>query len=139
MRDPDESEPAMPRDGAGFRRCGPDGHQSHLIPAPRLKAMEARSMTAVVKRARFAFTMTPLLSVRAWSGGRAASVRQRPEIPGFASPPRGGFALDGHGAADVFVHAANVGRHQSGVTGPSVPEGPIGWTGAGRHHEARPE
>jgi hypothetical protein len=67
-------------------------HQSHRIPAPIDRAMDARSVRAQVKRARFAFTVCSLHAkdVALW--------RRQPgglgEIPGFASPPRDGFALD---------------------------------------------
>ena len=62
--------------------------------------MVASSAMAVVKRARFAFTVLHLVSEI------ASSVRQpgglgEPEIPGFASPPRDGFALDGPSTEDV--------------------------------------
>jgi hypothetical protein len=68
------------------------GHQSHRIPAPTVRAIDARSISAQVKRARFAFTDIPLPT------GFGSPLDRRPgglgEIPGFASPPRGGFALD---------------------------------------------
>jgi hypothetical protein len=86
------------------RRGGHHGHHNisayHRMPAPRLMAITARRASAVVKRARFAFTMTPSCAVRTWSGNRAVLCRHRPKIPGFASPPRDGFALDGHRAED---------------------------------------
>ena len=65
--------------------------QYHLMPAPRDRAMVARSDRATVKRARFAFTEPPRTVViqvdRVWQLGGLG------EIPGFASPPRDGFAL----------------------------------------------
>ena len=58
-----------------------------------MRASDAMSATVPVKRARFAFTMTPLresvLSAPV-IGGRAVFEK----IPGFASPPHDGFALD---------------------------------------------
>ena len=64
------------------------------MPAPTESAMAASVATAQVKRARFAFTIDSFES--------AAIHRHRQpgglgEIPGFASPPRDGFALDGVG------------------------------------------
>ena len=61
--------------------------------------MVASSAMAVVKRARFAFTVLHLVSEI------SSSVRQPGglggiEVPGFASPPRDGFALDGPSAED---------------------------------------
>ena len=64
------------------------------MPAPTVSAMAASVATAQVKRARFAFTMTP-------SESAAIHRHRQPgglgEIPGFASPPRDGFALDSVG------------------------------------------
>jgi hypothetical protein len=37
------------------------GHQLHLMPAPRERAIVANSDTTMVKRARFAFTTPPLV------------------------------------------------------------------------------
>ena len=59
--------------------------------------MAAMIATAQVKRARFAFTIvTSSRVVRHQTGNRAALgwPRLYPKIPGFASPPRDGFALD---------------------------------------------
>jgi hypothetical protein len=87
--------PECEDDAKGLR---PDlaGHsRSHRTPALRLSAVEARATTTSVKRARFAFNAH--LLARGWRrlpGGRAVS-RIAPRIPGFASPPRDGFALDG--------------------------------------------
>ena len=65
------------------------------MPAPRVSAMAAMIATAQVKRARFAFTVvTSCIELRQPTGNRAALARSRSKIPGFASPPRGGFALD---------------------------------------------
>ena len=52
------SEPAVACERAGCRFGRRDiGHSNHhRIPAPRLMAIVARSMSADVKRARFAFT-----------------------------------------------------------------------------------
>ena len=36
---------------------GLHGYQSHRIPAPTVRAIDARSISAQVKRARFAFTI----------------------------------------------------------------------------------
>jgi len=67
--------------------------QSQRRPAPRVRASDARSASAVVKRARFAFTMDSFMS-RLSSIGRSAAGRSSEKIPGFASPPHDGFALD---------------------------------------------
>jgi hypothetical protein len=58
-------------------------------------ATDARSVRAIVKRARFAFTVPYLRKADEHRsiGSRAVSVVTA-EIPGFASPSRGGFALD---------------------------------------------
>jgi hypothetical protein len=58
-------EPAVTCERAGcrFGRGGGDHSNIHRIPAPRLMAIDARSTSAKVKRARFAFTVTPSLSV----------------------------------------------------------------------------
>ena len=72
---------------------GLHGYQSHRIPAPTVRAIDARSMSAQVKRARFAFTIRfPFQRVGSLLDRRPGGLD---EIPGFASPPRGGFALDG--------------------------------------------
>jgi hypothetical protein len=65
-------------------------------PAASVIAIDASSAMARVKRARFAFTFVSLSNgcVRLESGSRAVSSRWQ-EIPGFASPPHDGFALDG--------------------------------------------
>jgi hypothetical protein len=56
--------------------------------------MDASSVRAMVKRARFAFTkLLPPERPHPVVGGRAVFVAF-PKIPGFASPPRDGFALD---------------------------------------------
>ena len=47
----------------------------------------------MVNRARSAFTSPPLFGLHRGSGGRAVSV-PTPEIPGFATPPCDGCALD---------------------------------------------
>src|SRR5437764_10918524 len=68
--------------------------QPHRTPAPRLRAINARNATAEVKRARFAFTISPR-SVATLLDRRPGGLRSRDlEIPGFASPPHSGFALD---------------------------------------------
>jgi hypothetical protein len=101
---PISSEPAMAREGADLRsgragvgvESGPDHRchgQNHRTPAPRLMAIDARSASAVAKRARFAFTFVPSCGLHHRSGDRAVSL-VRVEIPGFASPSHGGFALD---------------------------------------------
>ena len=67
------SVPALPGldDDVRARACGLDDdsgegerpirrhlyHQSHRMPAPMVRAIDARSVTAQVKRARFAFTI----------------------------------------------------------------------------------
>jgi hypothetical protein len=57
-----------------------------------VRAMLAMISRAQVKRARFAFTMSP--SIRRASHSRLGNRAVSYEIPGFASPPRDGFALD---------------------------------------------
>jgi len=65
----------------------------HRIPAPTVRAIAPSSMTAQVKRARFAFTGSPSQrGTNALSDRRPGGLPR--EIPGFASPPRDGFALD---------------------------------------------
>ena len=76
-------------------RCGGPGHEAHiyhLSPAPSERAIVARSDTATVKRARFAFTAPPQKGCipALDSGNRAVFLRK---IPGFASPPLDGFAV----------------------------------------------
>ena len=63
------------------------GHQSHRIPAPTVRAIDARSISAQVKRARFAFTVVPFQKglVRPWIGGRAVSVRSLALRPRLAA------------------------------------------------------
>jgi hypothetical protein len=63
------------------------GHQSHRIPAPTVRAIDARSISAQVKRARFAFTVVPLPTglVRPCIGGRAVSVRSLALRPRLAA------------------------------------------------------
>ena len=88
--------------------------------------MVATSDKAMVKRARFAFTGTT-----SWSIG-FDRIRQPGglwEIPGFASPPRDGFALDegstpGADLAPVIktIPYRRVGRYAPKVlAGPGVP------------------
>jgi hypothetical protein len=73
------------------------------IPAPIVRAIAPSSMMAEVKRARFAFTRAPS---QRWDD---RSLRSRQlgglpaEVPGFASPPRDGFALDNLGAVETNV------------------------------------
>ena len=78
-------------------RCGGPGHEAHhyhLSPAPSERAIVARSDRATVKRARFAFTAPPQKGcIPALASGNRAVFRGK--IPGFASPARVGFALDG--------------------------------------------
>jgi hypothetical protein len=117
------SEPAVACERAGcrFGRRG-DGHSNHhRIPAPRLMAMVARSMSAVVKRARFAFTKTPSSAVlRTWSGGRAVLRRSSTQDPWLCvSTSRWicpGRPLSGRPVA----HVAKVRRHRSGDHGKLV-------------------
>jgi hypothetical protein len=73
---------------------GREARQCHLSPAPSERAMVARSDTATVKRARFAFTAPPRWSCSP-DGSPATGRSSRRKIPGFASPTRAGFALDG--------------------------------------------
>jgi hypothetical protein len=53
-------------------------YQSHRIPAPTERASDASSISAQVKRARFAFTVYSFsMKVRhSWIGGRAFSLRR---------------------------------------------------------------
>ena len=57
--------------------------------------MAASIATAQVKRARFAFTTDSSGRVRCGPTAPATGRSPRRKIPGFASPPRDGFALDG--------------------------------------------
>ena len=68
-------------------------HQSHRMPAPRVRAMDATSARTQVKRARFVFTRDSVSEIYTLSDRRLGGLPWK--IPGFASPPRGGFALDG--------------------------------------------
>jgi hypothetical protein len=92
-RRPDLSDVRLERDDEfPAVTCVDSHHQSHRIPAPTVRASDARTVSAHERRARVLFTIDPL---RAKSGsrrigGRAVSC----EIPGFASPPHDGFALD---------------------------------------------
>ena len=88
--------------------------QCHLIPAPSDRAMVARSDRATVKRARFAFTTPPHGRVCAVPPATGRSPRRK--IPGFASPPRDGFALDGGPSRSVHRSDPNAGR--AGTSGP---------------------
>ena len=54
---------------------------------------------AQVKRARFAFTLHLVIEEHV-VGPATGRPRVRLEVPGFASPPRDGFALDGPTAKD---------------------------------------
>jgi hypothetical protein len=58
-----------------------------------VRAMDARSVSAHVRRTRLPFTFDSFRVCRASSddGNRAVFGAK---IPGFASPPRDGFALD---------------------------------------------
>src|SRR5687767_13915809 len=82
-------------------------HQSHRMPAPTVRASDARTVRARESRANVLFTIDPL---RAKSGsrrigGRAVSC----EIPGFASPPHDGFALSDRGVQDECPLCAQCG------------------------------
>jgi hypothetical protein len=72
------------------------------MPAPRDRPRVASIDTAMVKRARFAFTDYHLVVIflATFTGGRAVSMR---EIPGFASPSHDGFALDDVDRGTTFV------------------------------------
>jgi hypothetical protein len=83
--------------------------QSHRIPAPVVRAIAPRSKTAQVKRARFAFTQSLPSNRKADALSNRRLGRLRWETPGFASPPRDGFALDGP-SSGVTV-AAHLGRY----------------------------
>src|SRR6478752_6909920 len=76
-------------------------HQSHLTPAPRVSAMVARSDTARVKRARIAFTGYTS-NIEHCAGLRRPGGLPR-KIPGFASPPHDGFALDGRPSRSEYA------------------------------------
>jgi hypothetical protein len=84
------------------------------MPAPSVRAIDATSANTQVKRARFVFTCD---SVRRSLHFRTGSWAVFPlgKIPGFASPPHGGFALDGLRAKDVRPHLA---RYVGPGTGP---------------------
>jgi hypothetical protein len=92
--------------------------QDHLTPAPRLMAIDARSVNATVKRARFALTSTTSCyecRISASAAGRSGCLSAA-QIPGFASPSRDGFALDE--CADGRTFAFN---DQARTSGPNDP------------------
>ena len=68
--------------------------QSQRRPAPRVRASDASSAMTPVKRARFAFTMDSFVRVVCRCTGDRRPGGLPRKIPGFASPPRDGFALD---------------------------------------------
>ena len=110
--DPAGLSPSADRPWAGSlcvvvrHRGGGPGHEAHLYhlsPAPSERAIVARSDTATVKRARFAFTAAtsvrccvPALGLRQ-PGGLPR------KIPGFASPSHAGFALDGRSDREANI------------------------------------
>src|SRR6478752_1841992 len=86
-------------------------YQSHLTPAPRVSAMVARSDTARVKRARIAFTGFTS-NIEYCAGLRRPGGLPR-KIPGFASPPHDGFALDGGPSRSEHRFMPNLAGHRS--------------------------
>ncbi len=117
-------------------------HQSHRIPAPTVRASDARTVSAHERRARVLFTIDPL---RAKSGsrrigGRAVSC----EIPGFASPPRDGFALSDRGVQDESPLCSHCGssipecRYPSSTSTLSPLGGVVGLHRAARAARAAP-
>ena len=77
--------------------------QFHRMPAARLRAKDARIATAQVRRVNFSFTLVTSIEIR---GSIPATGRPRTdgrsEVPGFASPSRDGFALDGWSTEGVL-------------------------------------
>jgi hypothetical protein len=80
-----------------------------------VRAIDARSVTAQVKRARFAFTFDSFepVSMHPDSGNRAVFARK---IPGFASPSHDGFALDGGPDGGFQPSLPRLGRSGTGAT-----------------------
>jgi hypothetical protein len=69
-------------------------HQSHQrSPAPIVRAIDATSARAHVRRTRLPFTSDSFESVEIIVSRQPGGLPEK--IPGFASPPRDGFALDG--------------------------------------------
>src|SRR6185503_5897558 len=92
------------------------------MPAARLKANDARIAAAQVSRVNFSFTLGHLDRFRrTGTGNRAASpLSTSPEVPGFASPSRDGFALDGRSTEGVSrprAHATGGGPEGLGLRG----------------------
>jgi hypothetical protein len=117
-RGEDEQDPeGLSLESSGHRR------QSQRIPAPTVRAMDARSISAHVKRARFFFTFDSFEPVGRRSLGSRAVFRDG-KIPGFASPSHDGFALDEVAAEEEVLDTDN---------GSGVPDRPwpVGTTRAG--------
>ena len=117
------SAPAMTRERAGsrcvgsgvrrLRRTSRSVHQSHLTPAPRVRAIVARSDSghgeARQDRLHGSTSMIELLV----EGLRRPGGLPR-KIPGFASPPHDGFALDGGPSrSGLRFNVPNLAGHRS--------------------------
>lgn len=66
----------------------------------------------MVKRARFAFTIDTSLSREPHLGPGGRAVCGEPQIPGFASPPHDGFALDETSMEDALSSRRTVVRRR---------------------------
>jgi hypothetical protein len=100
--------------------------------------MVASSDRATVKRARFAFTVPPL-GLDDLRRPPATGRSSRGKIPGFASPSRDGFALDGGPRGADVAPSRTVGDGRPGRHAPVVPVDPLGRVSAAAHHRHRPE
>jgi hypothetical protein len=88
---------------AGIRDAHMRAHpQYHRIPAARVRAIDARIATAQVSRVSLSFTLVHLSTETRSepATGRPRGPLRAVEVPGFASPPHGGFALDGRSTED---------------------------------------
>ncbi len=98
--------------------------------------MVASSDRATVKRARFAFTVPPL-GLEDLRRPPATGRSSRGKIPGFASPSRDGFALDGGPRGADVAPTRTVGDRRPGRHAPVVPVRLFGRVSAGAHHRPR--
>lgn len=117
------SEPAVTCERAGFRfgRRGDGQSNHHRIPAPRLMAIVARSVSAVVKRARFAFTKDSFMcGVRTWSGGRAVLCRNSTQDPWLCVSTSRWICPGRPLSGRPLAHIAKLRRHRSGDHGKLV-------------------
>lgn len=125
-----------PDEGAGGDSLERLLHHDHRMPAPSVSAIEASSATAMVKRARIAFTELPFRSCQ--SVGRTGSwaVSWYLETPGFASPLRNGFALDSPVTEGTRPSIGKLRDHRAGTPGAEVPIRAAFGGVVGRHRTA---